>query len=118
MISQLVFDLPATEAYRLVLMERDLDEVLASQEKMLARLGKPAAPRATMKSAFANQIDRFGKWLAAQPNFAVLRVNYAELVAAPAPEAARLNEFLGGQLDEQAMLSAVDPSLYRNRKEN
>src|SRR5205809_5271301 len=33
MVSQLLYDLPATERYRVVFMERDLEEVLASQEK-------------------------------------------------------------------------------------
>lgn len=116
MISQLVFDLPASEKYRLLLMERELDEVLASQEKMLARLGRPALPRATMKTAFSNQIDRFNTWLAVQPNFAVLRVNYAALVGDSAAEISRITEFLGGQLNASAMLDAVDPALYRNRK--
>lgn len=118
MISQLVFDLPAMEKYRLLLMERDLDEVLASQEKMLARLGRPAMPRATMKTAFSNQTDRFNAWLAVQPNFAVLRVNYVALVGESVAEIKRIQEFLGGQLHESAMLKAVDPSLYRNRKAN
>ena len=39
MISQLLYDLPTSESYRVIMMERDLDEVLISQEKMLARLG-------------------------------------------------------------------------------
>jgi hypothetical protein len=116
MISQLVFDLPATERYRLLLMERDLDEVLASQEKMLARLSRPAVPRATMKAAFANQIDRFNNWLAAQANFTVLRINYAALIANSAAEIEHINKFLGGNLDDSAMLAAVDPTLYRNRR--
>src|ERR1700757_2956947 len=32
MVSQLLYDLPAGERYRVVFMERDLDEVLVSQE--------------------------------------------------------------------------------------
>src|SRR5438445_13894335 len=38
MVSQLLYDLPPGESYRIIFMERDLDEVLASQEKMLRRL--------------------------------------------------------------------------------
>jgi hypothetical protein len=33
----------------------------------------------------------------------------------PAETARRVNEFLGGRLDEAAMRRAVDESLYRNR---
>src|ERR1041385_6926415 len=35
MVSQLLYHLPATENYRIFFMERDLDEVISSQEKML-----------------------------------------------------------------------------------
>src|SRR5436309_9885827 len=34
MVSQLLYDLPPSEQYAVIFMERDLDEVLASQEKM------------------------------------------------------------------------------------
>ena len=44
MVSQLLYELPSNEKYRVIFMERDLDEMIRSQEKMLARLGKPAAP--------------------------------------------------------------------------
>ncbi len=39
MVSQLLYDLPSSETYRIVFLERDLDETLLSQEKMLTRLG-------------------------------------------------------------------------------
>ena len=48
MVSQLLYDLPAGEKYRIIFLERDLDEVLVSQEKMLERLGRTAAPREAM----------------------------------------------------------------------
>src|SRR5215468_203263 len=35
MISQLLYDLPASEQYRVLFLERDMEEVLRSQEKML-----------------------------------------------------------------------------------
>ena len=44
-VSLLLYDLPASERYRIILMDRDLDEVLHSQETMLKRLGRIAAPR-------------------------------------------------------------------------
>jgi hypothetical protein len=116
MVSQLLYDLPATERYRVAFMERDLDEVLDSQEKMLCRLGREAAPRDEMKRAFTMHLARLHRWLDEQPNFAVLRVSYAAVVARPAEEVARVNEFLGGRLNPAAACAAVDPALYRNKK--
>jgi hypothetical protein len=116
MVSQLLYDLPATETYRIVFMDRDLDEVLASQEKMLQRLGRPAAPRESMKQAYLQHLQRLHDWLARQTNIAVLRVSYNDLLQQPREQAARIREFLGGQGDVEGMVGAVDPALYRNRK--
>lgn len=55
-------------------------------------------------------------WLVERPNFAVLHVGYADVVARPSEAIARLNDFLGGRLSVEAACAAVDPSLYRNRK--
>src|SRR5690606_2591650 len=44
-----------------------------------------------------------------------LDVRYADVVADPRREAERMNAFLGGRLDVEKMVEAVDPQLYRNR---
>jgi hypothetical protein len=116
MVSQLLYDLPATERYKVVFMERDLDEVLASQEKMLVRLGRPTAPREQMARAFTLHLTKLATWLKEQSHLDVLRVRYADVVANPQAETARVNDFLGGRLNVPAALQAIDPSLYRNRK--
>ena len=116
-VSQLLFDLPATERYRIVFMERDLDEVLASQETMLARLGRPAAPRERMRAAFQAHLRQVDAWLEQQPHIALLRVSYVALIADPQQMAREISQFLGGTADASAMAGAINPSLYRNRKE-
>jgi hypothetical protein len=116
MVSQLLYDLPPTERYRVIFMQRDLDEMLASQEKMLERLGRPAAPRDQIRPNFIAHLDRLMRWLAEQPHIAVLRVDYRDLVERPAEMAEVVNEYLGGRADVVRMAESVDPSLYRNRK--
>jgi hypothetical protein len=116
MVSQLLYDLPLTEQYGIVFMERDMDEILSSQEKMLRRLGRDAAPREEMTRAFTLHLNRIHKWLADRSNFTVLRVRYAEVVTRPAEEVARLDEFLGRRLNARAACAAVDPTLFRNKK--
>lgn len=116
MVSQLLYDLPATEIYRIVFMERDLQEMLTSQEKMLARLGRPAAPREAMQRAYAQHLERLHEWLARQENLAVLRVGYNDLIEQPEPAARRVAEFLGGRPDVAGMVRTVDLTLYRNRR--
>ena len=116
MISQLLFDLPATESYRVLFMERNLEEILESQEKMLANLGRLAVPRDKMRSAFESHLQRLDEWLSKQSSFATLRIDYPSLVAHAREEAARVNQFLSGRADANEMAMAVDPSLYRNRR--
>jgi hypothetical protein len=116
MVSQLLYELPACERYRVIFMERDLDEMLISQEKMLARLNKQAAPRAAVEQAFRNHLRRVRAWVLEQPNFKVLFVNYNDLLEPPHAQAELVSTFLGGKADPDSMLKAVDPSLYRNRK--
>jgi hypothetical protein len=115
MVSQLLYDLPPDETYRVIFMERDLGEVLISQEKMLTRLGRTPAPRDQLRAAFAAHLERLYEWLRRQGNFAVLRVSYKDLVERPREQAERVRQFLGGAVNVEAMAGAVDPSLYRNR---
>jgi hypothetical protein len=116
MVSQLLYELPSNERYRIIFMERDLDEMLLSQEKMLARLNKPSAPRAAIERAFREHLRKVRIWLAGQGNIEVLSVSYNDLVERPEEQAARVSAFLGGKADAGDMAKTVDPSLYRNRK--
>jgi hypothetical protein len=115
MVSQLLYDLPATERYRVIFMQRDLDEMLTSQEKMLVRLGRPVAPRELMRKSFIAHLDRLHDMLKRQPHISVLRVDYKDLVERPAEMAEIVNTFLGERCDVGQMAASVDPSLYRNR---
>jgi hypothetical protein len=114
-VSQLLYDLPTSEQYRVIFMERDMDEVLASQEKMLIRRGQSAPPHGEIAPAFARHLAKLHDWLAGQAHFTVLRIAFAKLIAQPAEQVVRINEFLDGRLNEEIAIAAVDPSLHRNR---
>jgi len=101
--------------YRIVFMQRPLDEVLASQRAMLAREGKSAADAAVLTKAFESQLEQLDRWFVAQPGIAVLRVPYHQVMQEPRSVAEALNAFLGLDLDTAAMLRAVDPTLHRQR---
>jgi hypothetical protein len=115
MVYLLLQDLPNTHVYRVILMQRDLSEVVASQKAMLARLGRTGADVSDerMAAIFEEQLRSTGVWLRAQPNFTVLEVLHRDCVQTAADVAGRVNAFLGGDLHEAAMAGAVDPLLYR-----
>ncbi len=118
MVYRLLYDLPEGYHYRVVFMRRKLEEVIASQNKMLERLGKQGGGLSDEKlvEVYRAEIDKCNKWLAEQPNFEVLYVNYNEVINDPVPQVSRLNEFLGGHMNTQAMLEVVDPQLYRQKR--
>jgi len=115
-ISYLLKSLPPTLNYKVVFIRRDLDEVLASQRKMLARRGETedTAPE-RMRALFEDDLWRVGYQLKRRPEFESIEVHYSAVLARPLEEAGRIAAFLGGGLDVEAMAAAVDPQLYRNR---
>lgn len=117
LIHLLVQRVPASYDCRVVFMRRPIDEVLASQAKMLERSGKKGAAVSpdVLKGVFTKQLSETLGWLEAQRNMRVLEVEFRGMFADPAQEMARVDAFLGGGLDVPAMAGAVDPSLYRNR---
>lgn len=116
-ISALLEHLPQGHVYRVLFMHRRIEEVLASQQKMMKRRGEnnPKVGDAEMQEIFGKHVAKTTSWMEQQPNFTVLDVNYNELLVDPVPHVAEINRFLGGTLDADAMLAVVNPELYRNR---
>jgi hypothetical protein len=117
-ISFLLQYLPLDLNYQVVFMRRDIEEVLRSQNKMLERSGArdPLVPDDKMRRNYEFHLKKVFYCLDHIPNFHALYLDYPEVVANPLAEAKRLNAFLGGRLDVEAMASAVDTGLYRNRQ--
>jgi hypothetical protein len=118
MVYRLLYDLPADRQYRIVFTRRKLEEVIASQNVMLDRGRKEGGGLSDDKllGVFEAELNKVYEWIDAQPNMDVLYVSYNDIVSDPAPMVARLNAFLGGALDTDAMLAVVDPTLYRQRR--
>lgn len=116
-ISALLEHLPSQFQYKVIFMVRRMEEILASQRKMLARRQEPAGEISDEQMArlFDKHLRKTEAWLASQSNVSVLEVDYNALVADPHAHAQRLQRFLGGVLDPERMAAVVEPELYRNR---
>ena len=116
-IHLLLAELPEDRRYRVIFIKRDLNEVVESQTKMLTRAGRTGAnlPAGTLVGIFDKEMTRILKWLSEKPNFEVLLVHYEDLIKMPLEESRKINAFLGGLLNENAMAEAVDKTLYRSR---
>jgi len=118
LISFLLQDLPLDLNYQVLFMRRNLDEVLRSQNKMLERKGENSAaiPDDKMRQNYEFHLKKVYYRLSHIPNFRALYLDYPAVVQNPRGEALRIAEFLGRDLDIDAMAAAVESSLYRNRQ--
>lgn len=116
-ISHLLFELPANYHYRIIFMERDLDEVLKSQHHMLVRDGKAKDDTINIRlvNAFQQNLQKVKDWAPKQGNIDILFVSHRNLIDNPTEELAKVSTFLGGNLNIQEMASVVDKSLHREK---
>lgn len=118
-VSALLRWLPRDRSYRVLFLERHLDEVLASQRRMLDH--RPGAydgsDEERLREAFRRHLAQVGRWLETRDNMAVHRVRHRALVTAPERELRAVADFLRLDLDLVAMTAVADPALYRNRAE-
>jgi hypothetical protein len=117
-VSTLLPGLPSNHFYKVIFMQRHLDEVILSQNKMLRRRGEPVDESGDerMRGTLEKHLVRTKLWMDDQLNFAVVDVPYREVIADPQRQAQRVRNFLAVDLDVENMASAVDRSLYRNRR--
>lgn len=116
-VSALLERLPGGPRYRVLFVERDLREVLASQKRMLQRRGEPTdrVPDEQMAALFRKHLTGVLAKAGAREGMELLVLAHATVLKAPAEAAARIDEFLGRGLDCDAMAAAVDSSLWRQR---
>ena len=103
--------------YRVIFMERDLNEVMASQNKMLVRRGEQVDKDGGEKmiGIWQFHLRKTAVTLREKENVEMLYVAYRDALESPREQAARVSRFLGGGLDVDRMTGVVDPQLYRNR---
>lgn len=116
-IYRLLEYLPTDYRYRVLFMERPLDQVIASQQLMLQRRATEGATVSNeqLRAIFTSELGRVKNWLAAQNNFKLLEVPYARVLESSQSESQRICDFLEMPLDATAMAARVNQKLYRQR---
>jgi hypothetical protein len=117
-VSSLVRWLPETNNYQVIFMQRNLDEVIASQNKMLIDRGAPAdaSQDEHVKRQYQAHVEQMLRLLRGRRSVSLLVVDYGETVARPEEAAHRIDRFLGGGLDVERMAASADATLHRNRR--
>ncbi len=117
-ISMLLYQLPMNKRYKIIFMTRKMDEVLASQNKMLKRRGQPqdSVDDRVMAEKFNEHHKKIFKWLNKQKNMETIFINYNDVISSPLEQSKNINRFLGNMLKINKMVNVVDHFLYRQRK--
>jgi len=109
--------LPTTYDYRVIFMQRDLDEVITSQNTMLVRRGQDVdVGTAENREMYARHLQQVSRFMSSRTCFKSLTVDHGDVIRDPAAPADRIRRFLGRRLDIARMAAAVDPRFHRSRR--
>ncbi len=104
--------------YKIIFVERDLEEVWASRKKMDKRqLGNDSATffAVQRREKMKRVIESVKKWDSEHDNVEMIFVNYKNIIEAPIEQAKKIKAFLQIDLDFLKMASVVDANLYREK---
>ena len=118
-VAPMIPNLPDGVPCRVVLIERDLEEILASQRQMISRRGREVDQTPARLSRLRQEYLRLIVWskgfLASRPATSLMCVNRSAILRDPQRAAEALNRFLGGNLQVDQMAAEVKPELHRQR---
>jgi tetratricopeptide (TPR) repeat protein len=119
-IAQLLPHLPMNFRYKVIFMERNIYEVIGSQQKMLNKNGKKVKedvlPLALVES-YKKTLSQVDQWAEKQANVELIKVPYHEVIDNPFLSAIKVHDFLNLELEPEKMAATVDKNLYRERTE-
>ena len=104
--------------YRVLFMERDMEEILQSQDTMLRRLGKSSIKSkegVDISKAYRQQERRAKSWCV-NPGIHAMSVSFNDLVHRSDKILPQVAAFLGVSEKLSAMRACIDPTLHRTRK--
>ena len=117
-VSPLLRYLPPGNHIRILFLDRPIDEILASQNRMLERQGKPTtADPAPLRRTMLEHQQSVIAGLRQTPNAETLFIPYADLVSRPSHWAGEIAAFLAPMrvLDPALLTLPVRPDLHRNK---
>jgi hypothetical protein len=121
-VSFLLTWLPETNDYKVIFMQRDLREVVASETTMLKKRGEDAAASSSApadeeqtRAVYQQHLEKVKRFMANRSCFSTLTIGYRDALDRPQEAAQRIREFVDHPLNVDEMAQVADPSLYRNR---
>lgn len=100
--------------YKVIFMQRDLTEIIQSQQKMKGKNIENLPIR--LFDAFKKQLHQVETWKNKEPTVELLSINYKEDVLENTDTAIqKVEDFIGLKLNKKTMKGCIDKSLYHNK---
>lgn len=117
-VAPLMHRMPQGPNYKVIMMQRDVGEIVTSQTRMLGRLDKTGTDMKAdaMAKMYTEQLERLDILFTAH-NVEILRLRHRDVIADPLNAANQIAQFLGRRLDTAVMSKVVDRSLWRERSD-
>jgi hypothetical protein len=94
-------------------MNRDLSEVVKSQQKMIGK-DIDTLPIKLFES-YKKQLKTVDNWKDKEPEVELIYVDYKNLINNPEEAIDNIIAFTGLELNKEKMIGSIDKSLYRNK---
>lgn len=116
-VSMLLPHLPYAHRYRVLFMTRPIEQVVASQQAMIARRGTAGSAPEELPQQLAQNRMAARHWLESHPRVDWLEIDYPTLVSSPEEVIPLIAEFLGPErlAHPERMADVIDPDLYRQQ---
>lgn len=112
-VAPLLKHLDSKYRYKVVFMNRDLNEVVKSQQIMIGR--NPDVLPLKLLDAFNKQLKNVEIWKNKEPGVELIYVNYKDVLNDAESIADKIETFIGQDLDKNQMIKCIDKTLYRNK---
>lgn len=115
-VSPLLVYLPNNYNYKIIFMDRVLDEIVQSQEKMLLVNGvpNPQIEPEVIKQIFIKDLKQAWSWIRELSHSESLEISHSKLLKKPESELEKVNGFLNIKVDLENTLKVIDKKLYRS----
>lgn len=113
-ISHLLKFLPKNQKYKIIFINRDVNEIIKSQQKMLKDKIKYYSSK-VLKKAFKKELNNVKIWINKKPNIEILNLSFKDVIKNPKKEINKIIKFLDVPLNRNKMINIIDPDLYRNK---
>ncbi len=99
--------------YKIIFMNRDLNEIIKSQQKMIGKSTDDLPLH--LFQAYKKQLKSVEVWKDKEPNIELIYIDYKDLINDASNAVEKIEFFIGLELDKRNMIRCVDKTLYRNK---